>query len=452
MTAQPSSATSSAAANCSSAAFCKDYIECLCSTGGGSMPEKKGCEACIASHKRGWDKNIPPGLKCTFNRATTLCDEQPVPPPSPTPAPCSTAEDCSLLGRCNNGVCECKKGWTGRVCSKGDFAPLDSGKWQLMATEIKDHCPLILFQYNSMVVRAVSTTADAGGPYVHQETVLPPFHHNPTFVGPTPEGYYLLFYIGTDSPGNEIDCRTAIPDKPIHPDPPLKSNGYTTMAYTKDIVNGPWQEKIVLRNNQDPLSANQSLSWHCNQNNPTAQILSNGTVVLVFRANACDPYSKPPLCKSPECTGEKLGVAIADHFLSDFVTHPDPIVATYIQNITTNNEDPFLWTDPTDNSWHIVNHQQSAGNVCGSPDAGHSCGAHFYANDPRGPWKMSADAVYGPDVVLKNGTAASFQTRQRPQLVFNQDGSPSYLFTSGSFEGNNPDLNMLSHTFAHKFN
>lgn len=41
MTAQPSSATSSTAANCSSAAFCKDYIECLCSTGGGSMPEKK---------------------------------------------------------------------------------------------------------------------------------------------------------------------------------------------------------------------------------------------------------------------------------------------------------------------------------------------------------------------------------------------------------------------------
>ena len=41
VTAQPSSATSSAAANCSSAAFCKDYIECLCSTGGGSMPEKK---------------------------------------------------------------------------------------------------------------------------------------------------------------------------------------------------------------------------------------------------------------------------------------------------------------------------------------------------------------------------------------------------------------------------
>ena len=53
-----------------------------------------------------------------------------------------------------------------------------SGMWQLMVTEIKNHCPLILFQYNSMVVRAESTTADAGGPYSHKEVVQPPFHHN----------------------------------------------------------------------------------------------------------------------------------------------------------------------------------------------------------------------------------------------------------------------------------
>ena len=64
---------------------------------------------------------------------------------------------------------------------------------------------------------------------------------------------------------------------------------------------------------------------------------------------------------------------------------------------------------------------------------------------------MSAEAVYGPDVTLTNGSNASFQTRQRPQLVFGADGAPLYLFTSGSFEGNNPDLNMLTHTFAHGF-
>jgi len=46
--------------------------------------------------------------------------------------------------------------------------------------------------------------------------------------------------------------------------------------------------------------------------------------------------------------------------------------------------------------------------------------------------------VYCANVTLTNGSAARFQTRQRPQLVFHEDGSPSYLFTSGSFEGNNP--------------
>lgn len=34
-----------------------------------------------------------------------------------------------------------------------------------MATEIKNQCPLILFEYNSQVIRAVSQGADAGGPY-----------------------------------------------------------------------------------------------------------------------------------------------------------------------------------------------------------------------------------------------------------------------------------------------
>ena len=52
-----------------------------------------------------------------------------------------------------------------------------------MATEITNHCPLILFEYNSQVVRA-SSDSGPGGPYYHAEVVLPPFHHNPTFIGP----------------------------------------------------------------------------------------------------------------------------------------------------------------------------------------------------------------------------------------------------------------------------
>ena len=119
-----------------------------------------------------------------------------------------------------------------------------------------------------------------------------------------------------------------------------------------------------------------------------------------------------------------------------------------------NNEDPFVFFNPSSGgSWHIINHQQSKGNVCGSPTAGHACGAHWFARDAHGPWRMSPEPAYTPEVQLTNGSTAVYQTRQRPQIVFDPaDGvTPTYLFNGGSFEGNNPDLNMLTHTFAQRF-
>ncbi len=381
---------------------------------------------------------------------------------------CNSEYDCSLLGICKNNSCQCNKGWKGYSCAVADLKELNvtmgyqnkssaswggrpvydkaSGNWNLIVTEIKNSCPLILFEYNSMIVRA--TSKDARGPYIHKEIILPPFHHNPTILGPTKDGFYLLYYIGTDLPEKILNCSMKIPDVPIHPDP--ASNGYISLAYTKDIVNGPWNHKIVLRNNQEPLNESEKLNWKCSMNNPTAHILQNGTVVLIFRANACPPYNRPPLCKNSSCMGEKLGVAFASHFLSEYVQYPEPIVAPYIQNITSNNEDPFLWR-AKDGSWHMINHQQSKGNLCGSSAEGHSCGAHFFAKDPRGPWLMSPQPVYTAHVMLSNGTNATFLTRQRPQLVFDDDMLPIQLFTSGSFEGNNPDLNILTHTYVQSF-
>ena len=141
---------------------------------------------------------------------------------------CSSDEDCSLLGACSasTGKCICDPGWAGADCARADLLPhrpadgyinhsaaswggrpiLFGGKWNLFATEIARRCPLILFMNNSMVIRA--TASDAAGPYTHQEVVLPMFHHNPTAVGPTPDGYFLIFSIGTDDP-EPIDCTCA---------------------------------------------------------------------------------------------------------------------------------------------------------------------------------------------------------------------------------------------------
>eukprot|EP00040_Diaphanoeca_grandis_P013761 m.69504 g.69504 ORF g.69504 m.69504 type:complete len:434 (+) comp24099_c0_seq1:91-1392(+) len=386
---------------------------------------------------------------------------------------CINDEHCSLLGTCTpQGRCKCLPGWAGYSCARADLAPLDitlgyhnatesswggrpvkdpmSGKWNLFATEIKNSCPLILFEYNSQVIRAESDSGEIGGPYTKADVVLPPFHHNPTIVGPSPDGYFLMFFIGASNAtflngtlDPILDCREAVPNVPLpgKTKSPLTSNRYITMATTKDVVNGPWEQRVILRDDQPQY--NQS-SWHCSENNPSASILANGTVVVVYRANPC--------AKDAVDSGEHLGIAVADHWSSNFVRDTFPIVSPADVNLThgSNNEDPFIF-HMGDGSWHIVNHQQGRTNVCGGSEQGHSCGAHFFAHNPHGPWMMSPEPVYSENVTLTNGSMARFQTRQRPQLVFDDAMVPLFLFTSGSFDGNNPDLNMSTHTFAHAF-
>ena len=129
---------------------------------------------------------------------------------------------------------------------------------------------------------------------------------------------------------------------------------------------------------------------------------------------------------------------------------------------------PFLFTMPvnpisasppgagaSDITWHIINHQQGGGNVC-SPGANFtaegSCGAHWFAHNPHGPWTQSPEPVYTENVTLVNGSAARFRTRQRPQLVFAKDGfTPTFLFNAGSFDGYNFDYSCFGHTYAFAF-
>lgn len=384
---------------------------------------------------------------------------------------CVSNEECSLLGRCEQSKCICFDGWTGEGCSVADLAPLDitlgyqnetsaswggrpikdpkTGTWQLMATEIANKCPLILFEYNSQVVRAVSKTG-AGGPYIRAETVLPPFHHNPTFVGPTPDGYYLLFFIGADNLTNTVDCSNGIPsDIPLpswgnNSRQDVISNQYISMAWSKDIVNGPWKQRVILRHN---FPTDNQTAWNCQVCNPSAHILANGTIVLNYRANPC----LGPDGEKTKGATEDLGIAVAPHWSADFVRDPGPVISPATSR-GQSNEDAFLWQQP-DGTWHMVNHNQGQNNICGSKEAGDSCGAHWFAHDAHGPWRMSVEPVYTSNVLLANGSDARFLTRQRPQLVFSEDGlyKPIYLFTSGSFDGTNRDMSCFSHTYAHGF-
>ena len=103
-------------------------------------------------------------------------------------------------------------------------------------------CPLSKFNNNSAIIRAVS--AHPEGPYQKAETVFPPFHHNPT-VTITPNGTYLLFFIG-EIEHREANCTRA--EKEWSTAPALKWKPQTdviSMAWS-DSISGPWRSRVVL--------------------------------------------------------------------------------------------------------------------------------------------------------------------------------------------------------------
>ena len=221
---------------------------------------------------------------------------------------CASDEDCSLLGVCHAGKCACDSGWVGEDCGVADLLPLrpntgysndsaaswggrpvfSGGKWHLFATEIARQCPLILFMNNSQVIRAEATSPQ--GPYTHKEVVLAPFHHNPQVFGPTPDGYYLLFSIGnTFEDAMQIRCEAGVPQECTFRNNSFcrgahmpNSNGRVNMAYSRS-VEGPWSDKVILPFN----ATGNSTDFNCENNNPTAAVMPNGTVVVVYRADPC---------------------------------------------------------------------------------------------------------------------------------------------------------------------
>ena len=52
--------------------------------------------------------------------------------------PCSNELDCELLGKCQNGICECKPGWTGRYCGTLNLLPADREHDLIWPSETKD--------------------------------------------------------------------------------------------------------------------------------------------------------------------------------------------------------------------------------------------------------------------------------------------------------------------------
>lgn len=273
------------------------------------------------------------------------------------------------------------------------------------------------------------------------EEVFPEFSHNPTVIGPTPDGYYLLFMLSVQNKTVIADCTHSVPNSTVpHED---TRAGRIVMAWSKS-PKGPWESRTILRNDDKPTQ--NRTDWDCWLSNPSAIVLGNGSVMLVVRGRPCDHFE------------EALAVAFAPHWNGTFVQDstpvwrkPGPAIDPPAQGVG-NVEDPFLWVDARGN-YHIVAHSQGNTNVCGGGrEVSNACGIHFFATSERGPWTASQTAVYTDKALLTNGTLAGFTTRQRPQIIFAEDGvTPHYMVQGCNFDGFNSDPNAHQRTCFFEF-
>ena len=219
------------------------------------------------------------------------------------------------------------------------------------------------------------------------------------------------------------------------------------MSFSLGSPTGPWSKPRVVLRNYDKPDQNQS-GWDCYVTNPSVVLLPDSSeVMLVFSSVPCTYFK------------ESLGVAFAPHWNDTYVQSANaiwrPPVPKHAKTPTKgigNIEDPFAWTDKRGN-FHIVAHSQGNKNVCDDGETGHTAGVHLFATAKDGPWTPSNTAVYCSDARLTNGTMARFTTRQRPQIIFSDDGlmSPRYMVNGGSFDGWNQDVHAHERTFMFEF-
>eukprot|EP01059_Diplonema_ambulator_P032387 TRINITY_DN6327_c0_g1_i4.p1 TRINITY_DN6327_c0_g1~~TRINITY_DN6327_c0_g1_i4.p1 ORF type:complete len:380 (+),score=125.87 TRINITY_DN6327_c0_g1_i4:41-1141(+) len=322
---------------------------------------------------------------------------------------CTTDTDCWMNGVCANGACRCDMGWKGTNCSLLDLLPAPAigaygyspnvsswgglplqvdGKWHMHVAEMINGCGLASWKTNSRVVHVVADNMT--GPYTYNDVALRDWSTNPCVVvdrsGVSPK--YLLFHIGTGQPNNAEVCNGTTPEPPA---PTVSSS----ILHVSDSPNGPWEPA-------PPTVPHE--------NNPSPYIFPNGTVLL---------------------TGEPWEVWRADKWNStewtstSIVWHGDPGNGTW--------EDPFLWWDPVRSVYKMVCHVWPSY----APDMP-ACD-HDYSLREAG-YAYSFDGVnfyrspippFDNEVQHTDGSVTALSTRERPKIIFKEDGHTMLGLSNG---------------------
>lgn len=332
---------------------------------------------------------------------------------------CSTDLDCSLAGACEDGKCVCD-GWThGDHCEILNLLPADperpgyrnssgynswgggtvrfNNKWYLFVSQIAGKCPLD--GYWSALSEAVRLESDHPmGPWARAETVIPSFAHN---VKPfqAPDGSFVIYYVGGVNNSTK-NCTPPHAESAFAPPPlPKEAAGPIWVAHapTADAAPDAWSA-------HGPMT--DSAGWH-SATNPSPVFASNGSVRMA-------------VSRRWDLGG---GRATKNNFImaADSWAGPYHNITKGFDQAIKNGEDPDMFK--TQRGWHMLNH-----------NTGPSSSTLSYSSDGIVWQTVLAENAFNATVSWTNGSRTEFCRRQRPQIVFADDGMPGWLW-SGVMDG-----------------
>jgi len=368
---------------------------------------------------------------------------------------CRSDEDCSLNGKCDSGVCNCRAAWKGMRCETlsmlkpqkgagyrgvdnghntsswgGAVLKGDDGFYHMWAAEMTEHCGIGAWVQNSRIIHATSPTA--GGSYTRKDVTWDVFSHEPEVV-PGPNGEYVMYF--TSNPRSEhgwcnccrdgqgpCDGSTGPGDCPGGS--PGEGNSY--MSWTTD-PNGNWSKPIVI-----------FAGYHGGDTNFAPLILPNGSFVGMWR----------------HWGGGNGG---SRQFLATGTDWKDP--STYVQHQVelfpdlggAGTEDQFVYQDADGNFHAYFHHMYGSGTKTQwwlDATGGHAFSRDGWHWTYTGVAWGNATARYntpegqGATIDFSDGTSVKFTRVERPHLVFASKqfrGDPIFLTNSAQYGmGTNP--------------
>ena len=275
--------------------------------------------------------------------------------------------------------------WCGSPVVDGDKVRLYASAWS------KEYPMFEGYVLHSTIVLA--TADEIEGKYRLEKEIFPGKHsslqmaHNPAVR--YYNGKWYMFFIA--SPAMD-GCDVNNPD-------------HINSVYSKIAIYlaeasapaGPW----VLR--EKPILESRPGKWDASiVTNPAPCILDDGRVFLYYRSN------------TPQ--GLRIGLAVAQNVDSEFERYGDEPVLS-----GADVEDPFVWHDGK--KFGMVA-KDMTGNLTGELHSG----AKFVSDDGIN-WRCEGKA-YSRTVSDRSGNVTTFGSLERPQLLFDADGNPEYLFAA----------------------